>query len=198
MTGSMSPGVLKLLTPATGLLVTVEEVKLQLRIDHTEQDSLLAAYIKAATEQAEARMRRALLTQTWDWLLDEFPCGQALRLPLTPVQSITHVKYYDEADVQQTWSSANYQVEAAALRPRLAPVVNVEWPATYARMQAVEIRIVAGHGNAAAVPASIRHWIAAAVGEAYKSPEITTDRQNPEVLSRFVDGLLDRYTVPFL
>jgi uncharacterized phiE125 gp8 family phage protein len=189
---------LKEFTAASGNVVSLVEVKDQLRIEHNEHDVMLTNYIKMAQQQAEARLNgRKLLTQTWDWLVDRFPSGCPLYVPLSPIQSITHIKYYDTANVQQTWVSTSYEVDAASMRPRISPVSGQTWPDTYDRQQAIEIRMVVGFGAAAAVPEGVRLWIMAAVGEAYKTPELTAERQNVgESLSSFMNGLLDFYRIP--
>lgn len=185
---------LKLVTAPTGQVITLEDAKAQARIDHNEEDVLIEAYIVAATDKAEQLTGVKLLTQTWDYFLDAFPCGE-IQIPLSPLVTVDSVKYYDEANALQTWLSTNYDVDPAGLRPRLCPVSGVDWPTTYDRLNAVQIRLTVGYGEAAAVPQAIKHWITAAVAEACKNREISIER-NSEVLSRFMNGLLDPYTVP--
>jgi uncharacterized phiE125 gp8 family phage protein len=205
------PLFLKEVTPAAGNVVLLEEVKDQLRVEHNEHDVMLTNYIRAAQSVAESRLNgRKLLTQTWDWLIDSFPIGSwswsiprwdpsiaPLRVPLSPLQSVTHIKYYDEANAQQTWLSTNYEIDAASMRPRISPVSGKTWPTTYDRQQCVEVRIVVGYGAASSVPEPIRLWIMAAVAEAYKTPELTVEKNAVgETLSGFMNGLLDFYRVP--
>lgn len=186
---------LKMVTPPAANVVTLEEVKDQARITYSDHDRMLDMYILGAQDKAEALLNRKLITQTWKWFIDTFEC-ETLRVPLSPLQSITHVKYYDTANVQQTISSADYEVDAAGIWPRLKPVSGKQWPSTYDRLQAVEIQIVVGYGaSGAAVPTSIKHWILAAVTEAYNSPGLTVERQNiGESMSPYINGLLDPYT----
>jgi hypothetical protein len=53
--------------------LTVEEVKIHLRIDNNEEDSLLGLLITAARLHAEAECQRAFVTQKWDLYIDAFP-----------------------------------------------------------------------------------------------------------------------------
>lgn len=187
---------LKIVTPPSGSVISLQDAKAQSRIDHNDEDVLIESYIAVATDKAEQLTGRKLLTQTWDWLLDEFPAGDLL-IPLSPLVTIDSIQYYDTANALQTWSSANYQVDAAGMRPRVCPVLNVQWPDTYDRIGAVQVRMTVGYGAATAIPQAIKHWITAAVGEAFKNRELTSDRQRPgETLSSFINGLLDPYTVP--
>ena len=61
-------------------------------------------------------MGRALLTQTWDMYLDEFPCAGEIIIPLSPLQSVTSVSYVDQHGATQTWASANYRIVSGTLR----------------------------------------------------------------------------------
>ena len=53
--------------------VTLAEVKLDLRIDSNDDDVLMSARITAARLAAEYITRRALLTQSWMLVMDQFP-----------------------------------------------------------------------------------------------------------------------------
>ena len=184
---------LKLVTPPSGYAVSLEEAKAQLRADGNEEDQLILHYISTATSVAEMITGQKFLTQVWDWFLDEFPCGE-LTVPMGPVASVDSIKYYDTDNALQTWASANYQIDPAGLRPRILPVYNVTWPATYQRLGAVQVRMTVGYGAASAIPMAVKHWIMAATGEAFKNRELSIDR-NAEALSHFMNGLLDPYTV---
>lgn len=54
-------GNLELETPATGQVVTTDELKAQLRIDNNDENTLLATYISAATQMAENYCNRHFL-----------------------------------------------------------------------------------------------------------------------------------------
>ncbi len=53
--------------------VSLAEAKLHLRVDYSNDDLLIAALITAARQHAENDTRRALVTQTWRQVLDQFP-----------------------------------------------------------------------------------------------------------------------------
>lgn len=187
---------LRLVTAPAGNVVSLEDCKAQARIDHHEEDVLLEGYIRMATDRAEYLLNAKLLTQTWDWFLDEFPACD-LESPLAPLVTVDSIKYYDAANALQTWASTNYEVDAAGLVPRIVRAKDVTWPETYARINAVQIRVTVGYGASAAVPQAIKHWITAAVAESYKSRELTKEGK-PETSSCFIDGLLDPYRVPYV
>ena len=65
------PGVL-VSGPATEP-VSLAEAKLHLRVDFSDDDALISAYIIAARQKAESITRRALITQSWNLVMDQFP-----------------------------------------------------------------------------------------------------------------------------
>lgn len=102
---------LKLITAPAALAVSLADVKTQLRIDGTDHDATLTAYIEAATQVAEHETGRRFITQTWEAVYDAFPCA-AIELGLAPVQSVVSVKYLDTAGIEQTVSVVDYVLDA--------------------------------------------------------------------------------------
>ncbi len=62
-----------LVTAPTEEPVSLAEAKLHLRVDYSNDDLLIAALITAARQHAENDTGRALVTQTWRQVLDQFP-----------------------------------------------------------------------------------------------------------------------------
>jgi len=142
---------------------------------NTTEDPYLIALRAAAREYVESFCRRALLTQTWDWTLDAFPCG-VLEIPVAGVSSVTSITYTDTAGSSQTWSSAYYQTDLPtgpkSQRARIAPAYAQYYPVTRAQMNAVTVRFVAGYGAAASsVPDSIKAGMKLVIGHWYLNRE---------------------------
>lgn len=156
--------------------VTFAEAKSFCRIDTSENDdnALLTALIKAAREWCQVYTGRTFMATTYTLTLDCFPRG-AIRLDNPPIQSVTHLKYYDITGTQQTWSSANYSVDTASEPGRLILAYNVVWPSIRNLENVVEVRYVAGYASAAVVPQSIKQAMLLLVGQMYefREPEIT-------------------------
>ena len=137
---------LTLVTGPAAEPVTVEEARAHLRVDSTDEDAWLNAAIVAARQRAEAFLNRALVTQTWELWLDEWP-GRVLELPLPPLVSVTHVKWYDRDGVEATVSSGDYVVDAVGTPGRVALKSASAWPAGELReVNGVVVRFVAGYG----------------------------------------------------
>lgn len=147
---------------------------------NTTADPLVTALIKTARQAAEAYTHRALITQTWDYNCDTFPVE--FRIPMPPLISVTHVKYYDADGVLTTISSSDYIVDAPAgpqcLHGRVVLAPNESWPTPQVRVNAVTVRFVAGYGAASAVPEPIRAAIKLLLGHLYENREsvVITER----------------------
>lgn len=156
--------------------LTLAEVKDHLRVEHSDEDSLIAIYIRAAREFAESFLGRALVTQTWKLTLDEFPAAE-IKIPLPPLQSVDTVKYYDGSGVLQTVASTDYYVDAASEPGWVVPVT--VWPSTLDAINAVEIQFIAGYlpgtdspiDLAANIPFNIKAGLLLMIGNLYENRE---------------------------
>src|SRR5262245_61367182 len=91
---------LRLLTPPDTPPVSLDEAKAHLRVDHTDDDNYITALIAAATTYLDGWngvLGRAMITQEWELVLDAFPCGDAIEIPLGPLQDVSRVAYDDSA-----------------------------------------------------------------------------------------------------
>jgi uncharacterized phiE125 gp8 family phage protein len=114
-------------------------------------------YVRAAQAYVETITGRKLVTQTWKWLLDAFPCGDRLTLPFGQLQSVTHVKYTDTAGTQTTFSADYWEASTARDPGVLALSYNQSWPSTTLRvLDPIEIQFVCGWTTAADVPYEIQ------------------------------------------
>lgn len=131
--------------------VSTAEAKAHMRVDVSDDDTLIDAYIKAARIRLEEDTGRALITQTLVVKLDDFPLYEntALLLPRPPLQSVTSITYIDEDGVQQTWDSSKYIVDTGSEPARITPAYDEVWPSARDQINAVTITYVAGYGDAA-------------------------------------------------
>lgn len=154
--------------------ITLAEAKAHLRLTSTAHDTLIANLISAATELVDGRygiLRRALITQTWQLQLYDFPVCRHIELPLPPLQSVTSVQYYDTSNVLQTFANTEYSVGATEFVGRIDLNDTASWPGVYDREDAVTITFVAGYGIASTVPMPIKQALLLMVAALFANPE---------------------------
>jgi uncharacterized phiE125 gp8 family phage protein len=154
---------LKIYTQPTSEAVSLESAKQQLLMRPEEgrgDDGYIEALIAVARKACEDLLGRALMQQTWDLYLDEFPCrDDYIEVPRPPLQTVTYVKYKDDAGTLQTLAASNYIVDTASEPGRIALKYGQTWPSAYKETQAVQIQFVAGYKSADEVPWTIRQAI---------------------------------------
>lgn len=183
---------LTLISPPDVEPFTVDEAKLHLRVDGTDEDTLITSLIVAARRLAEHELGRVLITQTWELAMDEFPADE-IELPMAGLLGITSIKYLDAANVEQTVSSADYTLDAAVTPGLVRLAVGASWPATYAVANAVRVRFTAGYGAAGTdVPANVVAYIKLQLGALYRHREaFAAGVTVAELPNRFTAALLD-------
>lgn len=181
----------RLIVPPEALAVSMSAAREAARVDvdangTSALDAQIEQAVRTITEKAEHETGRAFITQTWRVTLDSFP--DAIKLPNAPLASVTYVKYYDAAGVQQTLDPQDYQVDTVNEPGYAVPAPGRSCPATAARINAVEVQYVCGYGPTDAdVPAAIKGYILAHVQQQF-SPVANAKPEN-------FDRLLDRHRV---
>lgn len=185
---------LTLITAPTIEPISLAEARAQCRIDGTDEDTLLTIYIAAARQKAEGETQSALITQTWEQKLDEFP-DAGIRIGKPPILTVVSVKYDDIDGTEQTLTAGtHYTVDTAT--GYVNPAVDTEWPDTNdaaGALNCVRIRFTAGFGPAATdVPAAIRSWMLLTIAYLHAQREaVDATGKAAAIPSRFVDSLLD-------
>lgn len=147
---------LRLITAPAVEPVSAVTAKTYLRIDHTDDDVLIAMLLKAAREQGEMLARRAFITQTLEQTLDDWPSDLLLTILRPRLQSVTSVKYLNDAGVEATWT--DYAVD---IKSEPGKIIFHSLPSTsLLESGAITVRFVAGYGATDAdVPNCIKQAI---------------------------------------
>jgi uncharacterized phiE125 gp8 family phage protein len=151
--------------------VTVAEAKAHLRVDGTDEDTLIASLILTSRLHVEAALGLALITQSWRLLLDRWPPQKDLELPLRPLQSIDAVRVLPAAGAALVIAPTNYVADTANVPPRLVRT-GVIWPQPGKAANGIEIDLTAGYGDDASdVPAPVRQSLLLLVAHWYERRE---------------------------
>lgn len=138
--------------------LTLSETKLYLRIDHSDEESLITDLIQVAREAAQQHLRKSLITQTWKLVFDDF-APEALRLPMGPVQSVTKIELFERDGSFTTLDVANYHLNAG----NESLVFDI-----CAYGHRVEITYITGYGDAVDVPSAIKYGMLAHIACLYE------------------------------
>jgi uncharacterized phiE125 gp8 family phage protein len=167
----------EVVTPPTSEPVTILEAKKQLEIasSDTAHDEHILLNIQAAREQWEHDTDSALMTQTLKMTFCDFE-GDEINLARRPIQSVTHVKYYDTGGTLTTLSSSVYGLDKASREVRLAYLQ--QWPTVQDRWDGVAVTYVAGYASRSLVPAIAKQAILLLVGYYFDANRGDNDRPN--------------------
>jgi uncharacterized phiE125 gp8 family phage protein len=153
--------------------ISLSEVKAQMRIEHSDDDTLINRLIDVSIAYVDVLgvLGKAMITQKWAQWLEPNP-PREVHLKLTPVQSVTAVKYYDTNGVLQTDTLSNYEVFGLSDHSVIQPKTGFTWPTTQQRHDAIRIEYEIGYGDAASdVPATVRHALMMLVAYHYENRE---------------------------
>ena len=123
------------------------------------EDDMLTGIIKAAREYVEDITGRALLTQTWDYCLNEWPSRDYIKLPYGNLQSVSSVKWKDTDGSETALTvTTDYLVETNGEQcGRIVLPYSTPWPSgSLYPSNPITVRFICGWTTAALIPAKIK------------------------------------------
>lgn len=148
----------RLTTPPTTEPLHLDEVKAQLRIQYTSEDTLLAGFLTAARQQWEEVAGRALVAQTLVVTLDQFPCvapayaawmegENAILLPRSPALAVASITYVDSDGATQTVPTTDYLLDSYLEPNRVILAYGKSWPSARYQPNSVQVTYQAGYAT---------------------------------------------------
>jgi uncharacterized phiE125 gp8 family phage protein len=150
------------------------EAKAYLRVEHGDDDLVIAALIAAARIHVEAQTRRALITQTWRIIRSCWPPEGRLSISPAPLQEIVAARVYDSVGTALALDTQAFVIDKASALVAFAP-----WslPAPGRSFGGVELDVKAGYGDAGTdVPEPLRQAIRLLVAHWYENRGLTAGR----------------------
>lgn len=170
----------KVTTPPAAEPITLDDVKNHLKIDYTEDDSLIGVMIQAAREYVETYTGRVLLEQTIQEYYDFFPCSTVtnpragIEVRFAPLKTLTTVNYINSnGNTQALTVTTDYTFDSISEPPRIFPAYGKSWPTNRDQPNAVWIEYIAGYSNASDVPAVIKQAMLLIIAKMYEQREDT-------------------------
>lgn len=188
---------LQVIVPITTEPISLTIAKAHLRVIDTVEDNLISNLIKVARETAENITNRALATQTLELTLPEFPIGN-IRLPRSPIQGVTSIKYKDSTGlIDTTWPAENYIVDTAMEPVEIALAYGKTYPSFIEYPSgAIKIIYVAGYNTTTNIcPLSIKQAMLLLISTLYESRENVIIGQTISEIPFGVNALLYPYKI---
>ncbi len=181
---------LKRLTTPTDMAITLEEARLFLRVEYTDDDELITSMVKGATVVAQAFINQQITECQYALALSSFQKEVSL---LSPVKTIDSVKYYDTTNTLQTLDGSNYYLMDFGLPNKLIFTEGVSLD-TYNRPDAIQITFTSGMTT---VPSDIIQWVKIRVATMYQFREqfIIDQRQVSQIDDKYLNSFLYNHKV---
>lgn len=135
-----------LLVPPSVEPCSVAEAKSFLRVEHDDDDAVIASLVAAARGQIEALTRRALLARSWRVVLDAWPADGRIRLRIGPLRRLIAARVFDHASQAHALDVASLVVDAA---DTALAVPCWALPVPGRRVVGIELDVELGFGDAA-------------------------------------------------
>lgn len=155
---------------------------------YNEASTYLDSLIGVARQYAEAHQKRAIGTQQWRLVLDDWPDEDYIKLPNPPLQSVQSITYIDKDGTSATLTvTTDYTVDTYKTPGRIVLAYGKTWPTTTLQPSSgIQIIFTCGYSAAATLPKQTKQGIMMMVGELYNT------RENAEAIDKsVVDKLLD-------
>jgi uncharacterized phiE125 gp8 family phage protein len=128
----------------------------------TDEESDLADLITDGRSYVEAVTRRALLTQTWDYYLRDWPAGNEIVLPFGNLQSVTSVSWKATDGTETTLAvTTDYIVETNGQQCGCVKLpFSGSWPSgDLYPVNPIKVRFICGWTTADLVPKNIKRAV---------------------------------------
>ncbi len=183
-------GSILLTGPATEPL-SLDEAKIFLRVEHNVDDPLIAALIAAARLHVEAQAQAALITQSWRFTRDGWPCDGRLPVRPGPLQTLVAARVFDVQGHAQALDT-----QAFVPDPGASTLSFIPWalPLPGRIAAGIELDVTVGFGDAASdVPEPLRQAIRLLVAHWYENRGLLADTGQTAVLPTTVAALIAPY-----
>ena len=146
-----------LLTASAVEPATLDEANAFLRVEHNDDDEVIAALVVGSRIHVEAQTRRALMTQNWRMSADAWPQDGRLKVAPAPLQMLDATRAYEFDNVAHDVDTQAFVADLANSALIFAPRA---LPAPGRLAAGIGLDVTVGYGNAEIdVPEALRQAI---------------------------------------
>lgn len=181
-----------LLTGPLAEPLALSDAKQFLRVEHDDDDAIIAGLIASARSQVEALTRLGLLTQTWRVVLDRWPEEGRVRLRLGPLRALVAARIHGGSGAATMLDPQHFVVDAAAnsIAARGLP------PIPGRRVAGIELDVEVGFGaDPADVPPVLLQAIRMLVAHWYENRSLIAIGQSVAMMPLSVNAMISSYRV---
>ena len=161
-----------LLTAPAAEPLSLAEAMAFLRVEHGDDDDVIASLIAAARLHVEAQTRRALITQGWRLTRDAWPADGRLNVVPAPLQALAAVRVTDAGGNAAPLDLQNFVVDTAG-----SAIVFAPWavPPPGRSAAGIGLDVTLGYGDAAGdVPEPLRQAVRLLTAHWYENRGLAT------------------------
>lgn len=153
--------------------ITTAHAKMALKVAFDDEDDYIDSLIAAARAKVEQALGIALLPQTIQEKLHEWPIvtkenpRAAIALKRWPLRSVSSITYVDTDGATQTLPTDVYTADSVAKPATVSLRSSLEWPDVLNQAASITITYTAGYDDAANVPPQLKHAITLIVVDWY-------------------------------
>ena len=182
-----------LLTQPASEPLSVADAKSYLRVEHEDDDAIIAALITSARHHVEALTRTGLITQTWRLVRDGWPVEGRIRPKLGPLRSLIAARIYNESGVATPLDLDRFVIDGAA-GVIAAPGWSLPSPGRAAG--GIELDVEIGYGDAPAdVPQVLLQAIRMLVAHWYDNRGLVSIGQSVAMMPPSVNAMIASHRV---
>ena len=184
----------KVTSQAAAEILTTAEAKTHLKVDTTADDTYIDNLIKAATQSAQIFTNRFFIQTDIEQYGDNW--NDIATLFKSPVSSVTHIKYFDSDNTEQTLDATIYTTDLIHQPARIGLQPNQSFPDLAERTNAIKVTYQVGYGTAASsVPEGIKQAVLLSIGNWYENRQNVVVGRSVNELPKSAQYLLEQYKV---
>lgn len=171
-----------------GLPLDLEEVKLALRVDSSDEDGVVTRMIRAAADFAEERTGQVFAAGSYHVLFDDwgccFPCKDGFRREIFrgPLREVTGVSYLSANGVYTATDLASFLISNRGKSFTITPLTDFDAPDLFMSNDGVRLEFDSGFdpadgdsnlsGEVIPLGGGLKHMLTMLVGHYYKNREL--------------------------